>query len=450
VRFGLFILAIIGLLAASPKFVLAYDDLPVHATHEARTDRTDFASDSYATPIYIRRIEIRGLKKTRPITVLRELPFTTGDAWRDSDKATGERRLRNTGLFAEAIITPPDENGVVDIWVRDRWSLFLLPEASRSDIGKTSAGFALTEHNMWGLHHQVRIASREETGKNFSSLKGTTASGSYLWRRINNGPIDLSVSASTGRRVFDAFQDAQLSSQYEERNVNWGTRVSYAFGPVPGEGWSSILGFTSDTSNFTLVSGPIQTNVINRRRNAMQAGVAYRFIDDNITWLTGTNFDYTWDIAHKALGSSINSYRQTGSLSSHIPLTDGGTTFDFRVNGGGVTGNVLRDGLFDIGNNHGLRGYLPGELQGTYYLYSNLEGRMPIKPGSNFQLVGFTDVGQIWNSGTKALGKNLIVGVGAGARLTLRWLVHGTFRSDVAYGLATSRWRFYFGTGQAF
>jgi len=115
-----------------------------------------------------------------------------------------------------------------------------------------------------------------------------------------------------------------------------------------------------------------------------------------------------------------------------------------------VAGRDHRGGLFDIGDGRGLRGYLPGELQGTYYVYSNLEGRIPIKPGSNFQLVGFTDVGQIWNLGRRALDKSVIVGVGAGARLTLRWLVNGTFRTDASYGLATSNWRFYFGTSQAF
>jgi len=398
----------------------------------------------------IQRIDIDGLEKTRPVTVLRELPFSQGDIWQEQDKATGERRLRNTGLFAEAVITPPDKDGMVHIWVRDRWSLFVLPEASRSDIGKTSAGITLTEHNMWGLNHNLRLATREETGKNFSGLKGTTFSGSYLWRRVGDGPLSLSLAGNAGRRIFDTFQNGQLSSQYKERNISWSTGLNMAFGPVPGEGWEGSLGFSSSLSNFTLMSGPPSATVIAKHRNAIQTAVSYQFIDDNITWLTGTAFNYAWDIVHRALGSNINVYRQTSSLSTHIPILDSDSTFDFRISGGGATGSVLQDGLFDIGNSRGMRGYLPGELQGTYYLYSNLEGRMPIKPGSNFQLVGFTDIGQIWNLGKPALGKNPIVGVGAGARLTLRWLVKGTFRSDVSYGLATRNWRFYFGTSQAF
>lgn len=446
-RIGLLMFAFFSLLMAGAAPVQAYDTFLAYDVYDARTHTVTIPQPE---PGMVRDIAITGIKKTRPITLLRELPFGIGDDWQDSYKPTAERRLRNTGLFSEVIVTPPDRDGVVHIWARERWSLFLLPEASRSDIGKTSAGFALTEHNMWGLNHMVRLATREETGKNFSGLKGTTVSGSYLWRRIGDGSADLSVSGNAGRRVFDTFQDATLLGQYREKNVGWATSLTMSHGPVPGEGWSSRIGFSSSISSFTLLAGTPSDTVIAKHRNAIQAGVSYRLVDDRITWLTGTAFDYGWDIAHRGLGSNLNVYRQTTSLSSHIPLNDGGTTFDFRISGGGATGSVAQDGLFDIGNNSGLRGYLPGELQGTYYVFGNLESRIPIKPNSNFHIVGFTDVGQIWNLGRPALGKNLIVGVGAGARLTLRWLVNGTFRSDVAYGLATSRWRFYFGTSQAF
>jgi len=440
VRIGLLIVAIICLQLSSTQALLASNSYTSYASDEEIPSQIQI----------IRSIDISGLKKTRPRTVLRELPFSTGDIWQDGYKATGERRLRNTGLFAEAVITPPDRGGMVHIRVRDRWSLFLLPEASRSDAGKTSAGITLTEHNLWGLNHNLRLATREETGKNFTGVKGTSFNGSYVWRRINDGPLSLSVSGNTGRQIFDQFLNGQLSSQYREKNISWGTELSMAHGPVPGEGLGSLVGFSSSLSSFTLISGLPSATVVPRHRNAIQAGVTYQLIDNNITWLTGTSFGYRWDIAHRALGSNINVYRQTSSLSSHIPISDGDSTFDFRISGGGATGSVAEDGLFDIGSSRGLRGYLPGELQGTYYVYSNLEGRMPINKGSNFQLVGFTDVGQIWNLGQKTLGKNLIVGVGGGARWTLRWLVNGTFRSDISYGLATSHWRFYFGTGQDF
>ncbi|MDQ6966357.1 MAG: hypothetical protein Q9M23_05490, partial [Mariprofundaceae bacterium] len=262
-RFGLSLIALSSLLFAGPSPLLAYDDLLAFDVYDARTRTVNI-------PLYrsesILEIKISGLKKTQPITVLRELPFTTGDKWKDEFKNISERRLRNTGLFAEVIVAPPDADGLVHIWARDRWSLFLLPEASRSDIGKTSAGITLTEHNMWGLNHNMRLATREETGKNFTGLKGTTFSGSYLWRRIGDGSVDLGVSANAGRRVFDTFENALLASQYREKNVGWATSLSMAHGPIPGEGWSSRLGFSSSISNFTLIAGPRSTTVIDKHR----------------------------------------------------------------------------------------------------------------------------------------------------------------------------------------
>lgn len=399
--------------------------------------------------VQIKSIEINGLKRTRPRVIRRNLPFSEGDIWQASDAETGERRLRNLGLFSMVHISPPDREGVVRIRVKERWSLFVLPETSRQDTGKTTAGLTMTEYNMWGLHHQLRLSTKEDTGKNFSGLKGTSFHGSYLWRRVGDSHVSLEAGFDKGRSIFDAFSNANLVGQYKQNTTSWNTRVSYAFGPVPGEGWDAGLGFSSNRSDYTLVSGTALSSVQNSRRNALQPTVNYQFLDNHITWQTGTVFNYNLDVAHSAFGSTLNVYRQTTSLRLYRPLVVP-STLNIRIDAGGATGSILQDGLFDIGDSHQIRGYWPGELQGTYYLFGSLEGRFPVSSGGNFEVVGFSDVGNIWNHGQTAFHKKIIVGLGMGARLTLRWLVHGTFRSDVAYGVATKKWRFYFGTGQAF
>ena len=399
--------------------------------------------------VLIKSIEINGLKRTKPRVIRRNLPFSEGDIWQSGDAKTGERRLLNLGLFSMAHISPPDEKGVVRIRVKERWPFFLLPEGSRQDTGKTSVGLALTDHNLWGLNHNLRLAIREDTGKNFSGLSGTSYQGNYLWRRIGDGPVNLAVSFNKGRSIFDAYSNASLVSQYKQDTTSWSARLDYMLGPVFSEGWNLGLGFSSDRTDYTLASGPALTTVQGSRRNAVQSTVGYRFLDNHITWITGTLFDYRLDVAHSALGSTLNVYRHTASLRLYLPLNEP-NTLDIRIDGGGATGKVLQDGLFDIGGGHQMRGYWPGELQGTYYAYGTVEGRFPISSGGNFALVGFSDIGNIWNHGQSAFHKSVIVGVGMGARLTLRWLVHGIFRADAAYGVATKKWRFYFGTGQAF
>jgi len=399
--------------------------------------------------ITINDIEIKGLEYSRARVILRELPFSQGEQWRPEFVEVGERRVRNLGLFSEAHITPPDADGVVHIRVNDRWPLWLLPEASRSDSGATSAGITLTEHNMWGLHHHLRLAMRRDTGKNFTGSNGTSYQSSYLWRRINDSNFGMDASMNEGTSIFDAFQNGVFSSSYLQDNKSWNAGIRYAFGPVPGEGWDVRLGFSSNKSAYSLRSGPALADVVGLRRQSVQFSANFRMVDDHITWLTGTEIDYSADVAHTSLGSEINSYSQTVSWRRHLDLGSQ-NTLGYRINAGLRTGNVLRDGLFDVGSRNEMRGYYPGELQGNAYIYGTLEGRHPLKINSNVQLVAFADVGHVNRDGRSALGKSVVAGVGGGVRWTLRWLVNGTIRVDGAYGFATKKWRLYLGTGQAF
>ncbi|MDT8375718.1 MAG: hypothetical protein RQ867_03155 [Mariprofundaceae bacterium] len=397
----------------------------------------------------IKQIEINGLKYSDARTVERELPFETGDEWQDEYGVVASRRLRNLGLFSEAVITPPDSSGVVRIRVNDRWPLWLLPEGSRSDSGATSAGLTLTEHNLWGLHHNLRLATRRDTGKNFSANNGTSYQGSYNWRRISDTNYGLDFSVNNGTTVFDAYQNGVVTSSYLLEQTSWSAGVSYGFGPVPGEGWDARLGFSSNSTAYQLKSGPLLPDVRGLRRQALAISASYRLIDDHITWLTGSEIDYSFEVAHRALGSAINSYRQTFSWRRHLDMGRQ-NTLSYRVNAGLLTGNILRDGLFDVGSRNGLRGYYPGELQGNAYIYGTLEGRHPWELNSNVQLVAFVDAGHINRDGRSAYGRPVVAGVGGGVRWTLRWLVNGTIRVDGAYGFATQKWRLYLGTRQAF
>ena len=397
----------------------------------------------------IKHIEIKGLEYSKARVVLRELPFSEGEQWQPEFAEIGERRVRNLGLFSEAHITPPDADGVVHIRVNDRWPLWLLPEASRADNGATSAGLTLTEHNLWGLHHHLRLAARRDTGKNFSGGNGTSYQGSYLWRRINDSNFGLDASMNSGTSIYDAYQNGLLSSSYLKDNQSWSVGVLYALGPVPGEGWDVRFGFSSSKSAYSLRSGPALTDVIGLRRQSLQFSASFRMVDDHITWLTGTAIDYAADVAHKSLGSDINSYSQTISWRRHLDLGSQ-NTLSYRFNAGLRTGNILRDGLYDVGSRNQMRGYYPGELQGNAYIYGSLEGRHPLSINSNVQLAAFVDAGHVNRDGRSALGKSVVVGAGGGVRWTLRWLVNGTIRVDGAYGFATKKWRLYLGTGQAF
>ncbi len=405
---------------------------------------------AHAAETVITSITLEGLERTQQRTVLRQLPFAVGDIWQDRFAEQGERWLRNLGLFSEVHIHAPDEQGMVHIRLHERWSLWILPQFSRHDNGASSAGIALDEYNMWGLNHHLRLAYKQDTGKNFSTLNGSSYEASYRWFRMRDSGLSMNLAAGKGTSIFDTYQNGQLVSEYLQDGKSSAIGFDYALGPVPGEGWGVSLGFALNHSVFRLLSGPPQADVIGTRKHSLQAGLRYRQLDDQIIWLSGTAFNYNLSIAHQALGSSINVYRQTASIRSYIPIDDRQNTLNLRANAGLASGNVLRDGLFDLGNRDNIRGYYPGEIQGKAYLYGTIEGRFLLHPDANVQIVTFGDAGYIPGTSHSVQGKNTFIGLGAGIRWTLRWLVRGTIRGDAAYGFATRRWRFYLGTGQAF
>jgi len=397
----------------------------------------------------VRSIHVSGIDRTDIRTVLRELPFREGDIWQQDWQETSERWLRNTGLFSEARVSAPDEDGVVNVYVHERWSLWLLPTVTRKDNGTSKAGLNLDEYNLWGLGHHLHASVIQNTGTNFTASQGTTYGLGYNWRRIGDSKWGVAIDLSSGPSTFDAYQNGVSVAQYTQDQKSGSLAVSYAFGPVPGEGWGVRLGYNMSNTSYRLVTGTPQADVQGQRSRSVAAGVSYAQVDDHITWYTGTAFDYSISASNKALGSSSNSYAHGLSIRTYIPI-NGENTFNTRLNAGIATGSIQRAGLFDLGNRNGIRGYYPGEIQGTRYVYGTAEWRYLIEPGSNVQLAAFSDIGYVSNRGAKPYGKSLIIGAGGGVRWTFRWLVNGTIRGDAAYGVATHRWRFYLGTGQAF
>jgi outer membrane protein insertion porin family len=398
----------------------------------------------------IQGIAIAGLVRTQPRTVLRELPFAKGDLWQDRDAGESERRLRNLDIFSEAHVSPPDANGIVHIRLKERWALWLLPEVSRHDNGDTSAGATFTDYNLWGLRHQVRLAYRKDTGKNFGGgVTGSSYSANYQWYRIADSLWSMDMYGTRGQQIFDAYQGGVVQSEYLNHVDSTGFNVHRGFGPVPTQGTTLSLGYDSTTSSYTLLGGPAQADVLGQRRHSLNMGLDYQWINNHITWLNGERMGYHVSAADKAFGSSVQVYRQTAYYYLYYPYSDQ-KTLNLRLNGGVATGDVLRDGLFDIGGSKGVRGYIGGELQGSAYLEGSIESRIPIQHDSNVQWVAFTDLGYLARKAEVSASKPFAVGTGTGIRWTLRWLVHGIVRADAAYGWATHKWRFYLGTGQAF
>jgi len=261
--------------------------------------------------------------------------------------------------------------------------------------------------------------------------------------------MSISIGGSWGHSSLDLYEAGIQTAQYMKTGKSAAIAFSYALGEVPNEGWSVSTGLSGSNTAYRFISGIPRNDIVGERVRSVSMGLNYSRVNDHITWFTGRAFGYALSVAHRGLGSTVNSYSHAAAWKRYYSFS-GQETLNLRLNGGLKSGDVIRAGVYDIGNRNGVRGYYPGELQGTHYLYGTLEGRFPIRKYSNFQLVAFSDFGKIGGKVGTSVTRGLVVGAGGGFRWTLRWLASGTIRGDVAYGVSTKRWRFYLGTGQAF
>lgn len=403
-----------------------------------------------ASETIIRSIHITGLKHSSPEVVLRELPFAEGEIWQPEYAELSERRLRYLGIFDRVVVLPPTASGQVNIQLSDLWPVWLLPNLSRKDGGASSAGLTLTDYNMWGMNHVLRLSGAADTGNNFSSYQGNSTSLSYLWRRVNNSKLSMDVSVTQGKSSLDVFNQGLFQSGYEKDTHDIVMGVSYGFGDVPGEGWDMRFGTSLSDTQYKLMQGPVQADVKNRRRNALVTNMSYTQLDNHITWFSGSIFDYTVNATMPWMGSTIQAVRQSLSWRRYIPLKQSNDTINFRLNAGWTQGDILRDGLFDLGEGRLIRGYYPGDILGSAYVFGTAELRTIWEAHDNIQWVTFLDAAHVNYQGKRALGTSIIAGMGAGFRWTFRWLVNGTLRADIAYGTALQQWRIHVGAGQSF
>lgn len=408
------------------------------------------AAASEPTDVRVQKIALEGLEDSNPRLVLRELPFQPGTRWQPEMKAIAERRLRNLGLFRNVVVHDPDDAGTVVVEAHERWSLWVLPRVSRKDDGSSEIGVNLDEYNLWGLGHHIRVAMDRDTGKNFSSGDGHDSYAvSYHWSRIADTRLGLGLAYNQSNTSYVGFDAGQSVANYREQQHDLLLDLNYGLGPVAGEGWSVHGGLVRANTSFTQIDGMALPDVGDSRATNLIAGVSYTLIDNHITWLSGQRFNYDLSQGIRTLGSDQNTFSHTFSWRKYRHLGQG-RTVNFRIDGGQIIGDSQRNARFDLGNRDQMRGYFPGEVLATRYLYGTVEGRFPPEPDSNFFYVAFIDTGHLSDRGEDPLRHALITGLGGGIRWTFRWLVHGTLRLDLAYGEATHNLRLYLGTGQTF
>ena len=236
-----------GTVQAEPVFAAAGTDVTVHVTiHEG-------------DPVFIRRIEVRGLTKTKESVVRRNLTFYPGERASSEKITESEQLLTNTGYFdAQAhppvqITLEPDQGAWRDAVVR----------VQEGPTGRFMVGAGLGSDS--GLLGELSLVE-----DNFD-IANVPSSWDDVWRgnAFRGGGQKLSVILRAGTQR-SYFSISWLEPAFHDSNVSFGVNI-YSTG-------TTRQNFDETRTGLSVVGGQQLTKFINR-----SITIGYESIDvDNI------------------------------------------------------------------------------------------------------------------------------------------------------------------------
>lgn len=122
--------------------------------------------------IILKDIIISGNDKTRPATILRELPFSTGEKFPleilNERLVEAQELIMNTGLFRKAIVKLKDlsaNEAVIAIDVEERWYIYPIPFIRPVDNGFFHWA-TQNDRDFERLNYGIRVTHKNLTGRN--------------------------------------------------------------------------------------------------------------------------------------------------------------------------------------------------------------------------------------------------------------------------------------------
>ncbi len=435
----------------------------------------------------VRRIVVKGNRKTRTTTLLAALEIRAGDVYREDQAARDRDRLGRLGIFEDVNIAPvsPDEEaanaeangadavdkappaapaaedtvGLIDVLVRVRERrtgnvAATLGYGDRAglvgyvDISETNfAGRAQRVSAQWQRFGRARL---DENG----FLRQEDARSAYNVSFF--APFLGSSGYAFGADVYDKntiFQPLFGSDEETLRSYERRRGATVRAGRALGRGVSLFLSARRDEVGYDAVPFYLDPPIGEiLEANATVGALGIEFTTDARDTLLSTTRGYygslLFENAGRYFGGERAFNRAVLDLRGYAPLArtaSGPLVLAARLLGGSATGGGGRVPLseqFFLGGYELLRGYDLYSIRGDRMLLASVEARIPLSSGVQGAL--FTDLGNAWAPGVRANLSDLRAGVGIG----LRFLTPiGPLRLDAAYG---NELKTYVSLGQAY
>ncbi|MEE2708138.1 MAG: BamA/TamA family outer membrane protein [Gemmatimonadota bacterium] len=409
-------------------------------------------------PVRVGEVEIRGLRKTLPFAVRRELAIRPGDMYDSAKLIRSQTQLFQTGLFRSVRLEPVRSES--DSTTRNLLvSVIELPSWEVSFGG----GYASVEH----LRGSIEVTQRNWLGRGITL--GTNGQASrLLWQ----------VAAGITQPWLFQTRNSGTIRGFFERQVRVGSHESREIGMSLTLGRGLLRTFRSQTTytikkitiddisaslSQILQSGTVADSLRSRREGSLTQVVIYDTRDDILNPTKGFYSLIQASIASRYLGNSTANQNSLfsikGTLRKYIPIPsfpDFATSVSLGYVRALNNGLVPVDRRLFLGGDKSVRGFDIDEIGtpngGIMAFSSQNEIRVRLR---YIDLAGFIDMGNIGDSVASFGLSDIRFGFGGGMRAMSPI---GLIRTDIGFHRNKAdedkslyaRTFFYFGLGQAF
>ena len=411
-------------------------------------------------PVRVGDIEIRGLQKTKPEVVLRELAIRSGDLYDNARLIRSQTQLFQTGLFRSIRLEPRRPDSVST-------SRNLLVSVTELPGGEISfgGGFASVEQ----LRGSVEVTQRNWLGH--AVTIGMNGQASKLIQRIDAGITQPWMFRTRTVGTLRGFFERQ---EQPGSHTRWEFGSSLSAGRILSRTFRSLTTYTikqihidpgDSLKQIFLQRGSVEDSLRTRREGSLTQRIIYDTRDDILNPERGFYAHLQGNLASPWLGSSSGNENSLFSINVTLrkylpirrfpdlatsvsvgyvrPLSSGTVPIDRRLFLGGDK-SVRGFGIGDIGNPDG----------GVIAVSSQNEMRFQLP---YIDLAGFIDLGGVASTVEDLSLSHIRVGFGGGIRVMSPI---GLLRTDVGFhragtteqgiDLLFDRTFFYLGLGQAF
>ena len=383
-------------------------------------------------------IHLSGNEKTRDKVILRELDLAPGDPADPSAIENGRQAVLDLGLFRTVnVTTQPVPGGVVlNISMREKYHLLVLPRVDASSDRDVSYGAQLRWANVWGLNHRLNLTvesgdfpeerdRREEDSARLSYRAPYLFDTPYelrarLERLERVTPvIDLATNEVTDDTFAETFDQVEIGLARDLRTDR------------PRSGWivgGGLFWQRQDTSGD--FAPPPDGQAIALVGTAEFDNLRFHLYSE-----TGRRFDARVEAAGSGLGSDYSYTRSTVDYFQSKALGETPhQTWEVLGSAGLITGGPNSRNEFSLGGSSRLRGYDSDDLEGNRYYYGSLQYLRPIK-WNWLRLLAFVEIGGTDDDREGLRDGSPYADIGVGVRIRLPWFVNIEIEAGWAYPL---------------